>query len=205
MRCLLLSSVLLLWMGCAPAYKNLVSAEGSVNDLLKLKPLFSVALYKTNVDVKGNHLSGLLLIKRMPDSSTRLVFSNEMGFKFFDFEFDSSGKFKVYSIIPRLDKKAVITTLRKNFELILMDRLDSSAVIIRKEPGYRYYTFPQSKGFYHYVTNSNGDTLVRMERASKRKPVVQAIMKDYINGIPDTIGITHRNFDFTISLKRIER
>ena len=38
-------------------------------------------------NVVGNHLSGLLLIKKMPDSSTRMVFSNEMGLGFFDFEF----------------------------------------------------------------------------------------------------------------------
>jgi hypothetical protein len=44
-----------------------------------------------------------------------------------------------------------------------------------------------------------------MERASKRKIVVEAIMKDYINGIPDTIGISHKTFNFTIGLKRIER
>jgi hypothetical protein len=30
-------------------------------------------------------------------------------------------------------------------------------------------------------------------------------MKDYTNGIPDTIGISHKTFSFTIGLKRIEQ
>ncbi|MBK7307905.1 MAG: hypothetical protein IPI88_13305 [Chitinophagaceae bacterium] len=50
--------------------------------LQKFKPAFTVALYNTTVDVMGNHFSGLLLIKKMPDSSTRMVFSNEMGLGF---------------------------------------------------------------------------------------------------------------------------
>ena len=31
------------------------------------------------------------------------------------------------------------------------------------------------------------------------------IMKDYTNGVPDTIGITHHNFEFNIGLKLIEK
>lgn len=192
-------------MGCSSTYKHLQPATGNINNLQKFKPSFSVALYNTKVDVIGNHLSGLLLIKKMPDSSIRLVFSNEIGFKFFDFEFSKSGEFNVFSIIKQMNKKAVIKTLRKDFELILMEKLDSSSVIIRKEDGLLYHTFPQSKGYNHYITNIAGDTLIRMERSSKRKPVVQVTMKDYIHGIPDTIGVSHKNFNFTIGLKRIER
>ena len=120
MRSLLLSSCLFCMLGCASVYKHLQKTTGHADDLLKFKPAFKSALYSTSVDVTGNHLSGLLLIKKMPDSSTRLVFSNEMGFSFFDFEFSKEGEFKVHSIIKKMNKKAVIKTLRKDFELILM-------------------------------------------------------------------------------------
>ena len=99
-------------------------AAGDITGLQKFKPAFTVALYNTQVDVVGNHLSGLLLIKKMPDSSTRMVFSNEMGFKYFDFEFAADGNFKVYSIIKQMNRKAVLKTLRKDFELILMNKLE---------------------------------------------------------------------------------
>jgi hypothetical protein len=88
---LLLSSLLFLLLACSPAYKQMQVAAGDINTIKKFKPNFTVALYNTQVDVVGNHLSGLLIIKKMPDSSTRLVFSNEMGFKFFDFEFSING------------------------------------------------------------------------------------------------------------------
>ena len=205
MRCLILSSCIALMMGCSSAYKHLQTTAGDAGKLQKFKPSFSVALYKANIDVAGNHLSGLLMIKKMPDSSVRLVFSNEIGFKFFDFEFAPSGEFKVYSIIKQINKKAVIKTLRKDFALVMMQGIESASVLIRKNDSLIYYSYPQSSGYNHYITSPTGNELVGMERSTKRKPVMQAIMKNYSNGMPDTIGITHKNFNFTIGLKRLAR
>src|ERR1700754_3148032 len=109
---LILSSCLILVLSCSPSYMQMQTATADVNVLQKFKPVFTVALYSTTVDVVGNHLSGLLLIKKMPDSSTRMVFSNEMGVGFFDFEFKDDGDFKVYSIMKKLNKKSVIKTLQ---------------------------------------------------------------------------------------------
>ncbi|HMJ45766.1 MAG TPA: hypothetical protein VK498_00455 [Ferruginibacter sp.] len=204
MRCLLLSSCLLFFIGCAPAFKPLQAPPVDGSALKKFKPAFKVALYNTKVDVIGNHLSGLLLIKKMPDSSTRFVFSNEMGFTFFDFGFSRGGDFRVYSIINKMNKRAVVKTLRKDFELILMNSVEYPAST-RKVNGLLYYVYPQSKGYNYYITDSTSQKLVRLERASKSKTVVEVIMKDYINGIPDTIGISHKTFAFTIGLKRIVR
>ena len=161
--------------------------------------------YNTKVDVTGKHLSGLLLIKAMPDSSTRLVFSSEMGFTFFDFEFAADGAFKVYYILPQMDKKAVLTTLRKDFEILLMQHLDLEKASVHKKDGLFYYGFPQTKGNNYYITDSACTRLTRVERASKRKAVVVAVMQDYTEGMPDTIGISHTNFNFTIGLKKLKQ
>jgi hypothetical protein len=206
MRYLLLSSCLLILFGCSSAYKNLQRTAGDINAINKFKPAIAVVLYKAEINVIGNYLSGLLLIKKMPDSSTRMLFSNEMGFKFFDFEFSKDGGFKVYYILKKMDRKAVVKTLRKDFELVLMQNMDTTnAYICRDSSGSKYYVFPQSKGYNYYITDSTGNELIRMERASKRKAVVTVITKNYTNGLPDTIGITHHKFDFTIGLKKIER
>jgi hypothetical protein len=212
---LILSSCLLLpiaigILSCSPSYKQMQSAPDSyrdadVNVLQKFKPAFTVALYNTTVDVVGNHLSGLLLIKKMPDSSTRMVFSNEMGFSFFDFEFKPDGDFKVYSIMKKLNKKSVIKTLQHDFELVLMNNLNNSKAFVKTNEGLIYFIFPQNKGFNYYITNQTGSELVRMERASNKKTIVEAVMQNYQNGIPDTIGISHKTFEFNIGLKRIER
>ncbi len=206
MRYLLSSSCLLIFLSCTSVFKDLHKTTGDINTVKKFKPAFTVALYKTEVNVMGNYLSGLLLIKKMPDSSTRMLFSNELGFKFFDFGFTKDGGFTVYHILEKMNRKAIIKTLRKDFQLLLMEPMDTSKSYIRRDNNQNnYYIFPQSKGFNYYVTDSSNNELISMERASKSKPVVTAIVKNYNKGLPDTIGITHHKFDFTIGLKRIEK
>ena len=191
--------------GCSTVHQQMQPAMADFRKLQQFKPVFTVALYNTKVDVAGNHLSGLLLIKRMPDSTLRMVFSNEMGFKFFDFEFGADGKFKVYSVIKQMNRKAVLKTLQNDLELILMERLDSSTAFARKNNGLLYHIYPQKKGYHYYITDSSGTDLVRLERASSRKVIAETVMLSYVNGIPDSISISHKTFEFNIGLKRIEQ
>jgi hypothetical protein len=192
-------------MGCSSVYKNLQPATGDISNLEKFRPDFSSALYKAEVDVIGHRLSGLLLIKTLPDSSVRMVFSNEMGFKFFDFEFEPDGGFKAWYVVKQMDKKPVIKTLKKDFELIMLRHQDIKTARMESDNHDTYYIIKRPKGFFCYITDKKGTQLERMEIASPRKPIVEAIMRNYKNGVPDTIGITHKNFSFTIGLKRIER
>ncbi|MBS1747008.1 MAG: hypothetical protein JST21_12625 [Bacteroidetes bacterium] len=207
MRYLLISSWLLLFASCSSAYKNLHKTQGDVSCILQFQPDFSKALYYTEVNVVGKHLSGLLLIKQMPDSSTRMVFSNEAGFKFFDFSFENNGGFKVYYVIDQLNKKAVITTLRKDFEIVLMRpaSMQNGSVKRDADSSYNYYTFPQEKGYNYYITDSSCKKMIRMERASKHKAVVEIHEFGFDKGLPDSIGITHTQFNFNIGLKRLEK
>lgn len=205
MRYLLLSSCLLFLAGCASVYKGLQPAVGDVNSIQKFRPNLQRALYKADIDITSHHLSGLLLIKTLPDSSVRMVFSSEMGVKFFDFEYKPTGEFKVYSVIKQMDKGPVIKTLKKDLELILFPPKDAKNAYLRKDDKQLYYIFPKQKGTYCYITDLQTTQLKTIEICSPRKPIVQAILKNYTNGVPDTIGITHHNFPFTIGLKRLER
>jgi hypothetical protein len=204
MRYLVFNSFCFLLIACLSPYKKLQKTTGDVTCVQKFKPLFISTLYKTQVSVTGKQISGILLFKTMPDSSLRIVFSNEMGFKFFDFEFSANNGFKVFYIMDQLDKKAVIKTLRKDFELVLLLHSEPAKAFILKDSQYNYFAFPQEKGVNYYITDPACNQLLRIEKASKKKPVVIALMQDYRNGIPDTIGISHKNFKFTIGLKRFE-
>lgn len=205
MRYLISGSLIVLLFSCTSIYKGFQPVQADPIQLRQFKPVYNVALYKAGIDVVGNHLSGLLLFKKMPDSSTRIVFTSETGFSFFDFEFAADGNFKVHSIFKKMNRKAVIKTLRKDFELVLMNRLDNNTVVTKKNEGLLYFIYPQKKGFYHYITDSAGGQLIRMERASKSKAITQAVMSNYDKGMPDSISISHTKFEFNIGLKKIER
>lgn len=202
----LLGSFLLFSCSRTPIHDTWVWASTVSKQESKLenfKPKFGRALYQTSVDVVGNHLSGLLLIKKMPDSSTRIVFTSEMGVGYFDFEFSKSGKFRVYSIIKKMNRKAVKKTLRNDFQLVLMSGVGESEPELRYHNQQLFHIFKQGKGYNYYITDSLQTRLILMERASAKKVVVNAWMQDFKNGIPDSISISHTGFQFNIGLKRI--
>jgi len=213
MRFSLLSSLLfcVCVAGCSTAYKSLVSATAKNGCVERFKPAFNSALYNTQVNVVGRHLSGLLLFKLMPDSSLRVVFSSEMGVKFFDFGFGNDGSFKVFQVMRQLDKKTVIKTLKSDFELILMrdlrtgDLTNKEQIVKQDSSGNTWYGFNSAGETHYYIMSPGCDSLLRIENAMKRKPKVQIIMQNYRLGIPDTIGISHKNFNFEIGLKYIQR
>jgi hypothetical protein len=204
MRYLLFVSIIMI-ISCRSPYRNLPVAEGRSGCPVKFKPVFKSELFNTQVNVVGKHLSGLLLVKTMPDNSLRMVFSNEAGFKYFDFEFTATGEFRVHYVISQMNKKAVLQTLRKDFELVLMRFSKPEASYVLKKDSLYFYAYPQQKEVDYYITDASCSRLIGIEKASGRKTKVRVIMENYRNGVPDTIGITHNNFNFNIGLKHLER
>ncbi|MFT3902806.1 MAG: hypothetical protein QM727_06510 [Niabella sp.] len=204
MRFLTFVSLLFLLTGCAPkAYRHLQKADGDATCVQKFRPSFPRVLYQASINVAGHQLSGLLLIKQMPDSSTRIVFTNEAGYSFFDFEFSKNGEFAVHAIVDRMDKAAVKTTLRKDFETVLMNRLDYASVLLQQKGNESYYTFKNDTDRYYYITDLSCNNLFRAERGSDSKKVMEVVLKQTNSGIPDEIHIRHFNFKFNINLTRI--
>jgi hypothetical protein len=154
--------------------------------------------------VLKHHLSGLLFFKQMPDSSLRVVFANEVGFKFFDFEFTKEGGFIKHYVTDQMDKKSVVKTLRGDFELALLHP-DLAHAYVMRDRHYRYVVVPTEKGNNYYITDSSCNQLVRLEKSSRRKPVVKAWLTNYKDGVPDSILIRHQQFKFNISLQRVQK
>jgi hypothetical protein len=185
-------------------YRHMQKIQSDRTCVEKFKPDFHHAEYKTSVEVIGKHLSGILLIKYMPDSSTRIVFTNETGFSFFDFAFYGDTGFSVYHIVSQMNKPALIKTLRKDFELIMFRNMDRSKSYNLADSGYIYHAYPQIKGVNYYITDDQCRQLVKMQRSSNKKPIMEAsIYKSSPGNPPDSIYIRHLNFNFSISLKKI--
>jgi hypothetical protein len=186
-------------------YRHMQKIPSDETCIQILKPDFHHVVYKTSVDVIGKHISGLLVVKRMPDSSTRVVFTNEMGFSYFDFGFPPDSGFKVYFIIPQMNKEALVRTLRKDFELLLFRNMETSKSCALKDSGLIYHAYPQIEGVNYYITDSNCRQLVKMQRASTKKPVMEAVIFGDSHDIsPDSISIRHFNIShFSITLKQI--
>ena len=208
MRFLPLSSLALLALGglsCAHlSYPERTPVPGTAQALQTLQPKFSTTLYRTQIDVVGKHLSGLLFFKKQPDNSYRVVFTNEMGLNFFDFHF-AEHKFEVLHCIEQLNKKAVINQLHKDIGFLLMTDLDFAQGKVFTHDQQKYYTFASAKETTTYLTDAQTRVLSRIENASPRKLKVVVSLTRPVAGMPDSVFIDHKLFPFTIALKQIVR
>jgi hypothetical protein len=189
---------------CTSSYRDLRKAEGDLRCIQQFRPRITSAYYETQVEAAGRQFSGILIMKKMVDSSLRIVFSSKPGIKFFDFEFLPDSGFRVLYIMNELNKKAVIKTLRKDFEVLLFMYTSPDRGWLLTNGSRNYYTFPRENGFNYYITDTNCSELLLMERGSKRKAVVDITMSNLSENMPDTIGIEHKNVNFIIGLKKIK-
>jgi hypothetical protein len=197
-KCLLFS--LILHVSCTSDYKLLKRTNTDENCFEKIKPApIETAWYDAAVDVQGNHISGLVLIKRLP-ASTRVVFTSETGFTFFDFEYQANGNFVVNRIVSKLDRKAVIKTLKEDFYLLLGLPFNSKDAIRWNAGLESYFTVQQGPETYYIVTDQNCSILKRLELGSKRK---RRVTLTNVDNRDEKMMITHHTFDMNISLTKI--
>lgn len=205
MRFLLYSILCLLFCCCASQYGHLVPAQSDDACATRIRPVLQTSLYTAGIDVVGNHISGLLFFKHMPDSSWRVVFTNEAGVTFLDMGLSSQGSAKVFSVVKQLNRRAVLTTLRKDFELILGLPFKSGKYSRFMAGEEVYYGVNQKKEWVYFITSKDCAYLQRLERGSSRKRVVSATVSVPGYPAPERIEITHHTFDMQIKLSRIQR
>ncbi len=191
--------------GCSPVpYSELQKTEGQESCFRKLHPEFTSVIYTAGVNVTGHHLSGLLLLKRMNDSTTRVLFTNEVGVTFFDFEFTKNG-FRVVSCIDKMNKKVVINRLRDDLGLLLQHRIDPANGELLQAGNESYYRFSKNQETVYYITDPECNLIRRIETVSGRKKKILVNLSGNRAGMPDSVYLAHQSFEYNITLKQIEK
>jgi hypothetical protein len=182
------------------------TVEGNPACISKLAPdQFQTSWYHASVDVVGNHISGLLLVKNMPDSSQRVVFTNEVGMTFFDFGFSRNGDFQVFNIINQLDRRPVINSLRKDFELLLGLYFRNASYEVKTRDDEVFYGVRQKNETAYFITTKDCASLRRLELGSARKRKVTVHVTGNGYPRPDKIELLHNTFNMQIKLTRFEK
>ena len=149
----------------------------------------------------------MLFFKQLENGTIRAIFQNEMGIAFFDFEWDSAENFKVKQVMPQLDKEAVLKTLRKDLEMLLMIGMDkNSEISLGQDRGkQQLYRLNRTGGYVYYTAED--DRLVKIENTNNRKRIVTVSLQGDAApaSMPDTVLYDHHKANFTISLTKIER
>ena len=211
-RFLRLSSIItvIFVASCGKPYKNLQLTTNNTS-ASQYKPVFERALYRCAVNgrflFKSYHISGLLIFKKLENGTVRAIYQNEMGLTFFDFEWSKNDSFQLNRIIAQLNKPALIKTLRKDMELLLMKNLNWQKEIMfvnrGKEQLYRLNTGDNAT--VYYITRN--EELIRIENAGKKSKIITMNIsgKDTKISMPGKILIDHHKANFTIQLDKIEQ
>nr|WP_294785728.1 hypothetical protein [uncultured Flavobacterium sp.] len=154
-------------------------------------------VYKTNISVYGNEISGIFIAKKINDTTHRIVFTTEFGNKLMDFEI-SDNDFKVNSIVSELDRKILINTLKEDFRLLLKKEYlikeqfeNEDADIYKSEDGKKY----------NYIFISKKDKKVeKIVHSSKTKEKFTLLFSSENNIFAEKIQIIHQNIKLKIEL-----
>jgi hypothetical protein len=158
--------------------------------------------YNASVDVMGRHFSGLLLIKNIRENEQRVVFTNEAGLTFFDFEF-SDDEFVVHTVVSQFDRRAVIRTLHMDLGLLLAVPFRTDRFISYESADKRYFAVEEKNETAYFITSKDCASLQGLELGNKRRATVSITFPGSSYPAPDTIFLKHYTFDLQVKLVRI--
>ena len=197
----LLSSFCLLFLACGsyPKKQNFQVEQDATS--IFHNPYFSNAtkdyVYKANIEVYDNTFSGIFIVKKLGNSSHRIVFTTEMGNKIFDFSF-VDGTFKVNFIIDAMDKAILINILKKDFKILVEEELSVIKSYLL-ENTLVHETTVDCKTYFYFKTQQ----LDKIVRVGHGKEKVTFLFSEISDTIANQIKILHSNIKLNINLKSI--
>ncbi|WP_255558319.1 hypothetical protein [Flavobacterium taihuense] len=154
-------------------------------------------VYKANITVYGNELTGIFIAKKINETTHRVVFTTEFGNKLMDFEI-SENDFKVNFILEELDRKMLINTLVTDFRLLLRSHYTISEQFENAENKV-YSALDKNKMNYLFFSKPTNQ-LSKIVYASKRKEIINLFYSSENNIFAERIIIQHQNIKLKIEL-----
>lgn len=144
-------------------------------------------VYKTNISVYGNELSGICIIKKTGEKH-RVVLTTEFGNKLIDLEISPSD-YKVNAIVEELDRKMLIAILVNDFRLLLRENYQITQEFETAE-SVVLQSVESKKNHFLYLSKSD-KKLQKMIQASKRKQKISIGYLTENDIFADKISIQH--------------
>lgn len=154
-------------------------------------------VYKTNITVYGNEISGIFIAKKINDTTHRIVFTTEFGNKLMDFEI-SDTDFKVNSIVSELDRKILINTLKEDFRLLL--KKDYQIQEQFENDSAEIYKSKDGKRDNYLFISKKDHQLEKIVHSSQTKEKFTLTFSSENNIFAEKIQIIHQNIKLKIEL-----
>ncbi len=198
----LYSSLFLLVMSCTSYQLKDVTSVSKIQKTAENLYFSSKTdyIYKCQMDIYKNHISGIVIIKKINDTTHRVVMTSDFGNKMIDFEI-SENDFKLHYVLADLDKKMVINFLKNDFQELLKQKYpvsesfeNNDSVIHLSDNG--------KKRYYLFFDKEKG-TLSQIIYTLNNKEKIDFSFEAKKHTFAETVNLQHKDFKINIKLFQI--
>ncbi|WP_313093438.1 hypothetical protein [Chryseobacterium flavum] len=157
-------------------------------------------VYKCQMDIYKNHISGILIIKKINETTHRVAMTSDFGNKLIDFEI-SDQNFKLNYVLPDLDKKIVVNFLRNDFQQLLKREYQVNDGFENNKDRI-YLSRVHNKSYYLFFDKENG-LLKQIIYTKNRKEKIDFTFEAKKHIFADSLNLQHKDFKINIKLFQI--
>ena len=125
--------------------------------------------YNIQLDFMKHHLSGMLIVRRMPENEIRILASTYFGLSLFDFSLRGEN-FLVNSCVAPMQKEKVLKLLEMDFKHLF---LSSKGIRVRTSKDGAIEKRTSGKGFGKSIVSITGETQGDPEQVRIRHPWIR--------------------------------
>jgi hypothetical protein len=151
------------------------------------------------MDIYKNHVSGILIIKKINETMHRVVLTSDFGNKLIDFEI-SEKDFNLNYVLPDLDKKIVINFLKNDFQHLLKQNYPVTESF-ENENSKIYLSKTDDKSYYLFFGKENHLKQIIYTKNNKEK--IDFTFEAKKPTFAEAIDIQHKDFKINIKLFQI--
>lgn len=152
------------------------------------------------MDIYKNDVSGILIIKKISESTHRVVMTSDFGNKMIDFEI-SENDFKLNYVLSDLDKKMVINFLKNDFQKLLKRKFIVKESFENNDSN--IYLSEHKKNRYYLFFNKEKNILKKIIYTQNNKEKIDFSFEAKKPTFAETIEIQHKDFKINIKLFQI--
>ncbi len=158
-------------------------------------------VYKCQMEVYGNDISGILIIKKISETTHRIVMTSDFGNKMIDFEIGENDYFKLNYVLADLDKKMVISFLKNDFQELLRK---SYPVSERFENNESIIDISKiDKKIYYLFFDKKSDNLTQIIYTKNNREKIDFTFGAKNPTFAEVINFQHKDFKINIKLFQI--
>jgi hypothetical protein len=157
-------------------------------------------VYKCQMDIYKNHISGILIIKKISETTHRVVMTSDFGNKMIDFEI-SENDFKLNYVLADLDKKMVINFLKSDFQELLRQKYPVAESF--EDEKFTIYKSELDKKNYYLSFNKENSLLTKIVYTKNNKEKINFSFEAKKPTFAEMINLEHKDFKINIKLFQI--